>query len=211
MMNRNATLIIVLAISHGVLAGIFDSIVSYRYGTNLETELSSERYEYEDVPPAPSSVDSAYAHTISSTDQIHVVHCYSMREGLEGTVTSATVIWSELSFEPPDEMRIGSAQDIKKVSFPIDGKIQQFTVRETDMTAFALGSTTLNDMSLHVLPFHEVTDGNIVIKPQTYKLSISQSLGVYLNILTDLLHVPGEPEKLLFYSLNFVGEIILSE
>ena len=96
------------------------------------------------------------------------MHCYSLREGLEGAVTTASLIWSELSFEAPDEMRIGSAKDIKSVSFPIDGQIRQMVVRETDMTAFLMGATPLNDMSIHVVPLHETPD----TKPKTFKLSI---------------------------------------
>ena len=61
---RVKLLTVLLAMSHVVKARIFDSFVSYRYGTNMETLLDYERYEYEEVPQAPSSVDTALAYTI---------------------------------------------------------------------------------------------------------------------------------------------------
>ena len=121
-MKKNLFLLLA-AIPHGVLAGVFDSFVSYRYGTNKPTELSGSFYDYEAVPEAPLSVDEAFAFTKSTNESIYVVHCYSMRKGLDGEVRSASVIWSELNFEATNEIQIGSAKDVKVVNFAIDAQI----------------------------------------------------------------------------------------
>lgn len=110
---------ILLSMFRGVLAGIFNSFVSYRHGTNGPS-INSERYDYEIEPDAPLSVDEAFAFTTAKHDEISVVHCYSMRKGLTGSVKSASIIWSTLSFEATNDLQIGSAKNVKSISLPIE-------------------------------------------------------------------------------------------
>jgi len=67
----------------------------------------------------PYSVDETVAYISAREDSIHVVHCYSMRNGLFGSVREARVIWSAINFDVASEYRVGSAQDYKTVSFEI--------------------------------------------------------------------------------------------
>ena len=66
-------------------ARMFDSIVSYRQGTNAENEDAYTTFG-EDQTEVPGSVDNVFGYTAANpeNDTIEVIHCYSMRNGLFG-------------------------------------------------------------------------------------------------------------------------------
>ena len=117
-----ACLLLASSTCHG---NIFDSFIAYRQGNNSINQDSSS-FLYEDEPEVPASVDNIFAYTASSSesDKIHVVHCYSMRNGLFGSPTEARIFWSELDFSAPDYSRSGHAENTRAVSLPIGTKIE---------------------------------------------------------------------------------------
>ena len=76
-------------------ARLFDSILSYRHGTSAINKDTTLQASVE--PDVPESVDDVHSYT--ATDEqgiIDVVHCYSMRNGLYGSVSEARVLWTKV-------------------------------------------------------------------------------------------------------------------
>ena len=92
-------------------ADIFDSFVAYRQGNNALNE-DPARFPYQtEQLEVPYSVDDVFAQAVSSSsdNKIHVVHCYSMRNGLYGNAAEARVFWTQLDFSQADYRRSGHA------------------------------------------------------------------------------------------------------
>ena len=96
---RKLLIAAVVAISR-CKADIFDTFVAYRQGSNALNE-DPARFPYQTEQLAvPYSVDDVFAQTISSSsdNKIHIVHCYSMRNGLYGSPVEARLFWTQLDF-----------------------------------------------------------------------------------------------------------------
>ena len=105
---------------------IFDSFVSYRQGTNALNEDTASWQNVEE-PDVPDSVETQFAYTsshLSDGEQIDVVHCYSMRNGLYGRRTEARVFWSRIDFSEKDYHRNGQAENVQAVAIPIETQIE---------------------------------------------------------------------------------------
>ena len=143
-----------LLLCGSVYANIFDSFVSYRLGSNIVSN-NQQRYIHEPEIDTAQSVDEAFAYTTAKADgTIHIVHCYSMRNGLQGKPRKAHVIWSQISFDEkpdPSTYRVGSAKDTLTTSLDIVAPIMHFTARDSDLTAYLLGVSKLNQLFLHVV------------------------------------------------------------
>ena len=129
-MKKKMTLLTLLAaaalIPTVVQGKIFDSFVSYRQGTSALDEDTASWQNVEE-PDVPDSVETQFAYTsshLSDGEQIDVVHCYSMRNGLYGRRTEARVFWSRIDFSKKDYHRNGQAENVQAVAIPIETQIE---------------------------------------------------------------------------------------
>ena len=69
--------------------------MAYRHGNNAINEDSAS-FQVEAEVDVPDSVDNVFAQVISSNqdEMIHIVHCYSMRNGLHGSPSEAHIFWT---------------------------------------------------------------------------------------------------------------------
>ena len=133
---------------------------------------------------------------------IDVVHCYSMRNGLYGTRTQARVFWSHIDFTKKDYHRNGYAENLQAVAIPIETQIEQFSVYETDLTAFLLAQNRLLEIIMYVVPGPSVSNSR-QLRAFTFMPSIK--IPFTINELVVLPHA----QKAIFYSNKHFGEIDL--
>lgn len=130
-----------------------------------------------------------------------------MRNGLYGTPSEARILWSKVNpdasaFE--DAYRRGLAHHDYVVSLPIESPITQFTVHETDLTAFLISvSVKRLLLTLHLVP-------GPLFKERPVRSYDFAGLGSFDFVISSILLLPPEANKLVFHGIDFVGEINLS-
>ena len=200
-------LLTIAALEQNMLAEgrIFESLISYRQGSN-SINLDSARFPYEEEQPqVPASVEEVFAYTApSKTDdsKIDVVHAYSMQNGLFGSPEEARVFWTSIDFSTPNELTRGIAKDIRAVSISIQTKVEQFAVYESDLSVFLMGQTKRFEVVLHIVPGPDVSARPL----RTFTFWPNQPFSTFL---IDQLIILPQDEKAIFYSANHLGEIYL--
>ena len=195
-------LIITLIVTARLGAGwFFDSMISYRHGSNTVNIDSAFRVD-ESEPDVPGSVDDVFAYTSSNAedDSINVVHCYMIRNGLYGSPKEARVIWSLLDFSNPDYHRTGHAHVTRIVSFPIETKIENFAVYETDLSAFLMSQSKDAMITLHIVPGPANGAGG-ELRTFTFEPADQH------RFTTDQMLIIPQAKKLIIYGAEHFGEV----
>ena len=120
---KRKVLIALCTLTTLVRCGIFDTYISYRYGTST-LNLDTARFPYEiEQPEAPISVDNTYVYTQTNRENdrmIDLVHCYAMRNGLYGDPKEVHILWTRLDLSTEDELRQGMAKDLYQLVVPAE-------------------------------------------------------------------------------------------
>lgn len=123
----------------------------------------------------PDSVEAVFAHVSArpDSDQIHVVHCYSMRNGLYGKPSEARLFWTQIALGEREDYRVrGHAENTRAIRIAIGTKIENFAVWDSDLTAFVMSHSQVDNsvVTLRIVPGPDAVAGRPV-RTLTFKSS----------------------------------------
>ena len=89
------------------------------------------------------------------------------------------------------------------MAIKITDKVQHFTVRSQDLTAFLLASDSKGiKLTLHVVKGPSETEHKV----STFAFTAQAGLGIYFTVIKELIFLE-DSNKAVFYSSDFVAEI----